>query len=375
MEFGTVSSSTSDVAHEHCKRALLDDISIEERLFTTGLGIKQKTIVTKTTTTNEQENEQENNGIPIIDMSALTEQEFSERLLKACEEVGFFTIINNPFVCEQMIERQFELSKKFFERTIDAKERYSPFAAEKNSGYEWKSQVRPSTRLKDEKESFQITAKPSAMENRWPIDMSENFEDETKAFMANSLLLAKAILNAITPKAAPWLEDKNEIANAHTMWTNESQCTLRLIHYPPFETKEEADEAASKGFMRAGAHTDWCNVTLLYQIPTFGNGGLECASNPRKNGFVDTEWTAVDNTIKGAVTVNIGDMLSRWTNGRLLSNLHRVRMPVGEEALKGRYSMAFFAQADESAIIRAPNQEDLTAKDYILGRIRSNYNK
>lgn len=68
-------------------------------------------------------------------------------------------------------------------------------------------------------------------------------------------------------------------------------------------------------------------------------------------------------------------MLSRWTNGRLLSNLHRVRMPVGEEALKGRYSMAFFAQADESAIIRAPNQEDLTAKDYILGRIRSNYNK
>ena len=74
MEFGTVSSTTGDVAHEHCKRALLDDISIEERLFTTGLGIKQKTIVTKTTTTNEQENEQENNGIPIIDMSALTEQ-------------------------------------------------------------------------------------------------------------------------------------------------------------------------------------------------------------------------------------------------------------------------------------------------------------
>jgi hypothetical protein len=36
--------------------------------------------------------------------------------------------------------------------------------------------------------------------------------------------------------------------------------------------------------------------------------------------------------------------------------------------------MAFFAQADESAVIRAyPGQESLTAKEYLLGRIRSNY--
>jgi isopenicillin N synthase-like dioxygenase len=146
-----------------------------------------------------------------------------------------------------------------------------------------------------------------------------------------------------------------------------------MIHYPPFDSIEEAEEQAKLGYMRAGAHTDWCNVTLLYQQTEFGNGGLECAANPRRDGFVDTEWAQIDHTRPGAITVNIGDMLSRWTNGDLLSNLHRVRMPEGEEALKSRHSMAFFAQADESAVIRVPGQKSLTAKQYILGRIRSNY--
>jgi len=59
---------------------------------------------------------------------------------------------------------------------------------------------------------------------------------------------------------------------------------------------------------------------------------------------------------------------------KFAEQLHRVRMPTGEEALKSRHSMAFFAQADESAVIRAKGQETLTAKEYILGRIRSNFN-
>ena len=68
-------------------------------------------------------------------------------------------------------------------------------------------------------------------------------------------------------------------------------------------------------------------------------------------------------------------MLSRWSDGRLLSNLHRVRMPTRAECNppKSRYSIAFFAQADKRALIQSEKHEPITAGDYIVGRIRSNY--
>ena len=68
-------------------------------------------------------------------------------------------------------------------------------------------------------------------------------------------------------------------------------------------------------------------------------------------------------------------MLSRWSDGRLLSNLHRVRMPTAAECdpPKARYSIAFFAQADKRALIQSETHEAITAGDYLMGRIKSNY--
>ena len=120
---------------------------------------------------------------------------------------------------------------------------------------------------------------------------------------------------------------------------------------------------------RAAPHTDWACLTLLYQLP--GNEGLECAANPRV-GQAHTGWLTVD-PIEGGIAVNIGDMLSRWSDGRLLSNLHRVRMPSAEECSRPRYSLAFFAQADKKALIASETNPPITAGEYILGRIRSNF--
>ena len=83
--------------------------------------------------------------------------------------------------------------------------------------------------------------------------------------------------------------------------------------------------------------------------------------------------------MEGGIAVNVGDMLSRWSDGRLLSNLHRVRMPLPEEASgadglsPSRYSIAFFLQADKRALIKSETHDEITAGDYILGRIRSNF--
>ena len=352
------------------------DVDTESKLLTSGLGLKRAL--------NDSAH-----SVPVIDFSNWDVLDYSDddvldaKLYDAASNVGFFALVNAPFVNKEDIDRQFEFSEKFFARARAVKEQESPYNAKLNSGYEYKLQVRPSTQLKDEKESFQVTAKESSMETRWPKDMGPDFEANTREFMGKSLELAKMVIARLQRErrrrrraqgGEEEEEEEEDIASKHSLWVeNESQCTLRMIHYPPFDSVEEAEDQAKMGYMRAGAHTDWCNVTLLYQRTEFGNGGLECAANPRRDGFENTEWAQIDHTNPGAITVNIGDMLSRWTNGDLLSNLHRVRMPEGEEALKSRHSMAFFAQADESAVIRAyPGQESLTAKEYILGRIRSN---
>jgi isopenicillin N synthase-like dioxygenase len=46
------------------------------------------------------------------------------------------------------------------------------------------------------------------------------------------------------------------------------------------------------GSWRAGAHTDWCCITLLFQ--KMGETGLECAANPRSGS---TEWAPVVGSI------------------------------------------------------------------------------
>jgi len=155
------------------------------------------------------------------------------------------------------------------------------------------------------------------------------------------------------------------LAGAHTLWAEDGQCTLRLLHYPPVDVSNVPED-----YWRAGPHTDWCNLTLLFQRP--GNAGLECAANPRAGG---AGWLKVD-PVEGGIAVNIGDMLSRWSNDSLLSNLHRVRMPTPEEARppRPRYSMAFFMQADKHVLIESRHGA-ITAGDYILGRIRSNFDK
>ena len=108
------------------------------------------------------------------------------------------------------------------------------------------------------------------------------------------------------------------LAGSHKLWSHDGQCTLRLLHYPPTAPPDESEAPDTPQLWRAGPHTDWCCITLLYQLP--GNEGLECAANPRKGSAESQGWLTVD-PVEGGIAVNIGDMLSRWSDGRLLSNL------------------------------------------------------
>jgi hypothetical protein len=69
---------------------------------------------------------------------------------------------------------------------------------------------------------------------------------------------------------------------------------------------------------------DWDNLTLLFQ--RVGQAGLECCANPHDDSKQDKNklWTPI-NPVENGIAVNIGDMLARWSDHRVHSNLHRVR--------------------------------------------------
>ena len=96
---------------------------------------------------------------------------------------------------------------------------------------------------------------------------------------------------------------------------------LRLLHYPPQSPQAPDDLYGS------APHKDFGCLTLLAQDDV---GGLQVQTP--KGDWVDAP------PLEDAFIVNVGDMLHRLSNGRLLSTPHRVINTTGRE----RYSVPFF---------------------------------
>lgn len=320
------------------------------------------------------------NKVPVIDLSKGTKEEIVAKLWDAATRVGFFTLVGHG-IKQELIERAFQNSEVFFNLPLDEKKKQSPLDMSINCGFEHYAQVRPSTGVADQKESLQITAREGGMNGRWPklnnADKENAFEDTAQDLLKEANKLAGELLDMLQPMACPQIDptkEPNKLSSSHTLWSLEGQCTLRFLHYPP-QTPETTEALLKEGYWRAGPHTDWDNLTLLFQ--RVGQAGLECCANPRSAESTATayapqplRWTKVD-PVEGAVAVNIGDMLARWSDGRLYSNLHRVRLP--RDASKARYSIAYFAQSDKSTLLETKKSPPITAGDYILGRIQSNF--
>jgi isopenicillin N synthase-like dioxygenase len=137
---------------------------------------------------------------------------------------------------------------------------------------------------------------------------------------------------------------------------------LRLLHYPPVSPDAPG--------VRAGAHEDINLITLLLGAE---EAGLQLLDR-------DGNWLAIDPP-KGALVVNVGDMLQRLTNHVLPSTTHRVVNPPPERRGSARYSMPFFLHlASDFPIATLPGcvsaensdryPEPITANRYLQERLR-----
>jgi len=87
---------------------------------------------------------------------------------------------------------------------------------------------------------------------------------------------------------------------------------LRLAYYP--------DSVPRPGQLRYGAHVDSFGITLLSLDPLHPKG-LQVQ--------IDNEWVDVP-FIENSFVLNVGAMLSRWTNGAWKAALHRVVFTPGQ---------------------------------------------
>jgi isopenicillin N synthase-like dioxygenase len=285
--------------------------------------------------------------------------EIADQLWQASTEIGFFQLVNHG-IPQHQIDEAFLMTERFFGLPYETKAQY-PLRKGTNAGWEYKSQVRPSTGTVDQKESYQITT--PRMAGLWPSgDEIPGFKAAMLAFERANWALGMKVLSCLALKLgfAP-----DFFTECHDPLTSTYQSTLRLLHYLSMVNAKPEDFTG----WRAGAHTDFDCLTLLHQRQ--GQGGLQVC--PGKDSG-ELAWSDIE-PLAGVVTCNIGDMLMRWSDDKLLSTLHRVRMPRPDEYLGPRYSLVFFCQANTDAMIQGPGKRyaPITAHDYRQQRIAANY--
>ncbi len=299
--------------------------------------------------------------IPEVDLSGLHDPQarpaIDAALLHAAETVGFVVLRNAPFP-QAVRDRAFAESARFFAQSQAEKTRLLYSDTQANHGFVALGQeALDPTQPADRKESFtmrdvQRTAKQSA---RWP---DPEFRDAACAMDAAARQLAAEVMAAFGRELGV---PPDHFEQRHT---GQNQ-TLRYLSYPgTTEIGQPTDDAIG-----AGAHTDYGSVTLLWQD---GNGGLEVR-------LQDGRWFAVPPDPE-AIVLNIGDLLERWTHGRLRSTLHRVRRFASEA---GRQSIAFFSDPDDAVLIETlpsclpadgvSRYPTVTAGEHIAAKLAATY--
>ena len=271
--------------------------------------------------------------------------------------------LENHGISAEQIQDAFELSRKFFALPDEVKAKTSLNG--KNMGWEKGAQIRPSTGTADQKESMQLQF--ARMEGMWPSDEDlPGFRVRAQAFMNAVQQLSVKVMECFAQGLGLPLSTFTE--GTVDPGVGDSQSTLRLLHYHSVEGKQFDDR-----FWRAGSHTDFDVLTLLFQRDA--EGGLEvCPGRQVVSDFGHANtWTNVE-ARSDRIVCNIGDQLMRWSDDRLKSTFHRVRLPRQGEPKGPRYSIAFFNQARSNTIIQGPGKKyaPITGAEFIRQALERN---
>ena len=318
---------------------------------------------------------------PVIDLSAVREPrastsaraEIAGQLRRACEEIGFFAVTGHG-VPGAVIGELIAQSYAFFDLPAAEKLAVRRPRPEQNRGYiapgeERLARLRGEATPPDLKELYTIgpfdtpdtpyftgpAAYPSFAPNLWPA-RPVGLRSALQAYWHGLERVARTLCRIFAEALdlpAEFFDDK----------IDKHISQLRIMHYPPPQT------APLPGQLRAGAHSDLGMMTLIYTDNDIG--GLELMDRAER-------WVSVP-VIDGALTVNLGDLMMRWTNDRWRSTLHRVVNPA--DAAKDhsrRLSIGMFFIPNYDAVVapvaepgQASKYPPITVADYRTSRFAS----
>lgn len=153
-------------------------------------------------------------------------------------------------------------------------------------------------------------------QNQWPENLP-GFREVVEEYMAAMEALGKKLL----PLWALALDLPEDFFDSYF---KDNYTYYRMAHYPPKPEAEDNEFAL-------GAHADTGFMTLL---PSADVEGLEILG-------ADDIWFR-PKKIAGAIHVNIGQFLGRWTNERFRATPHRVAIPKENH----RYTVPVFVNPD-----------------------------
>jgi len=365
-------------------------------------------------------------------------------ILHALRTSGFVYLLNHP-IPPSLLARVFTHSATFFARSQHQKDRLAWTTPEQNRGYVAHGREKVSllgTREEvggergragggDLKESFEIgkdlspgtrsVEEEEGEGNQWPDIFDSDDDKEGAAFrttMREFFLQCQELHGALMRAIALGMGLEEGFFDA---FVDKADNNLRLLHYPPvrrgvFRDGNSGNRQGQRGRggggdgaqVRAGEHSDYGSVTLLFQD---GRGGLQVrppaldgtsgegegdgkgeGEGEGKKGWVDVR------PVEGTVVVNAGDLLARWSNDVIRSTKHRVVEPALNTHAKGegegegevgdvypaRYSVAYFCNPNLDSWIEAlpgtwegekggEKFEGVWSGEYLVGRLRATY--
>ncbi len=289
-------------------------------------------------------------------------QRFVEQIGRAYETIGFVAL-KGHFLEDKLVDNLYSEVKRFFDLTTEQKQNYEVPGIGGQRGYvsfgKESAKGKKEGDLKEYWHFGQYVENNPQLEKEYPtnIEVKELAEFNTVGKQTYRMLekTAKYVLRAL----AIYLDlDEYYFDN----YIHNGNSILRPIHYPPIKE-------APKNAERAAAHGDINLITLL-----MGAQGKGLQVQNIKGKWIDAIADPDE------LMINVGDMLSRHTNNKLKSTIHRVVNPPPEKWGTSRYSIPFFMHPiscmdlnvlDNCISDENPKQfEDITAGDYLNQRIK-----